>query len=201
MKEKVRQSLYYAVIGVVSFIAVAFLPMLGSNVEAGWNLPKDGVGWLVWAVTKTLTAIINITIFYCFNQQALLNVKDDERYITAWNKMYRLDKEKAPRSPKHWTIQQYAGKGTGIFIGTLASTIALVQAVLSYDWVVALTFVMTIIMGLVFGVLQMRSAERYWTEEFPAYVDSIECGADNSADCNRGNSRPAVQLAENKKES
>ncbi len=39
--EKVyKQYLYYIIIGIISFITLVFLPMIGSDAELGFNLPK-----------------------------------------------------------------------------------------------------------------------------------------------------------------
>lgn len=35
-----RQYLYYFIIGFVSFIVLVFLPLIGSDAEIGFNLPK-----------------------------------------------------------------------------------------------------------------------------------------------------------------
>lgn len=45
--DKVKQCLNYIVIGIVSLIALVFLPMLGSTVGLGWNIPNTTVGWVV----------------------------------------------------------------------------------------------------------------------------------------------------------
>lgn len=37
-----------------------------------------------------------------------------------------------------------------------------------------LTYLFTIIMGLIFGILQMKRAEEYWTDEFWKYAKMIE---------------------------
>lgn len=75
-----------------------------------------------------------------------------------------------PKSPHKWVSQQYGKKGTTIFLTTALSSIALTQAILSFDYVSMLTYLFTIIMGLIFGVLQMKTAEDYWTDEYLQYA-------------------------------
>ena len=50
------------------------------------------------------------------------------------------------------------------------SVVAFGQAILSYDWVSMLAYIFTLAMGLIFGVMQMKKAEIYWTTEYYAYA-------------------------------
>lgn len=169
--QKLKQYTYYCIIGVASFLALAFFPMLGSDVTGGWAFPHSVAGWLVWATTRLMTSAVNVMLFYSFMQQAILNVQDNDRYNRAWEKYRGVKADDVPLSPKQWNGKQYGKKGTTIFISTAFSTVALTQAIISYDWATALTILITITMGLIFGILQMKKAESYWTEEFPKWVD------------------------------
>lgn len=169
--DKVKQYLNYIIIGIVSLIALVFLPMLGSTVGLGWNIPNTTVGWIVWVAVKLIVATLNVLIFYCFMQQAKVNVKDNENYKRARDILInQKEKEVLPKSPNKWNSQQYIRKGTIIFLTTGLSTIALTQAILSFDYVSMLTYLFTIVMGLIFGVLQMKTAEEYWTDEYLQYA-------------------------------
>lgn len=173
--DKVKQYLNYIIIGIVSLIALVFLPMLGSTVGLGWNIPNTIVGWTVWVAVKLIVAILNVLIFHCFMQQAKVNVKDNENYKRARDILLKQkEKEILPKSPNKWNSQQYIKKGTTIFLTTGLSTVALTQAILSFDYVSMLTYLFTIIMGLIFGVLQMKTAEEYWTDEYLQYALMIE---------------------------
>lgn len=173
--DKVKQFMYYFIIGVVSMIALCFLPMIGSDIGLGWNLPNTVVGWIVWVVVKLIVAVLNVLIFHCFMLQAKINIKDNPRYIEA-QEILRLNniKQYIPRSPTVWNKQQYGQKGVSIFITTALSTIALTQAMLTFDWMSMLTYLFTIIMGLIFGIMQMKTAEDYWTDEFWQYAQKIK---------------------------
>lgn len=169
--EKVKQYMYYFVIGVVSLVALLFLPMIGSSVGLGWNIPNTVVGWIVWVAVKVIVATLNVLIFHSFMRQAILNVKNDERYKAARDILITQKvKNVLPRSPEKWNKHEYGRKGTMIFITTALATVALTQAILSFDWVSMLTYLFTIIMGLIFGVLQMKKAEEYWTDEYYRYA-------------------------------
>lgn len=173
--DKVKQWLYYFIIGIVSMIALCFLPMIGSNVGIGWNLPDTEVGWIVWVTVKVIVAVLNVLIFHCFMMQAKINAKDNEKYKEALD-ILRLTKRKeyTPRSPSSWNKQQYGQKGVTLFITTALSTVALTQAMLTFDWMSMLTYLFTIIMGLIFGVMQMETAEEYWTDEFWQYAQDVK---------------------------
>lgn len=166
--EKIRQYMYYFIIGIISLIALIFLPMIGSTIGLGWNIPDTTVGWIVWVAVKCIVASINVLLFHSFMCQAKINIKDDPKYIEASLILNKIkdDKKYLPRSPRKWQAQQYGKKGTMIFLTTALATVALTQAILTFDWVSMLTYLFTIIMGLILGVLQMKNAEEYWTNEY-----------------------------------
>lgn len=184
--DKIKQWLYYFIIGIVSMMALCFLPMIGSNVGLGWNLPDTEVGWIVWVTVKVIVAVLNVLIFHCFMMQAKVNAKNNPKYQEALE-ILRLTKQKefVPRSPSQWNKQQYGQKGITLFITTALSTVALTQAMLTFDWMSMLTYLFTIIMGLLFGVMQMETAEEYWIDEFWQYAQEVKRKAeqtDTSAD-------------------
>lgn len=171
MKDKLNQYTYYIIIGIVSLFALCFLPMLGSEVGASFDFPNTIVGRIVWITTKTIMAILNVLIFHSFMQQAKINIKDNEKYIQANDILSRIKlKEYKPRSPQKWNSEQYSKKGTTIFISTALATVALTQAILLFDYVSMLTYLFTITLGIIFGVLQMKKAELYWTTEYYDYA-------------------------------
>lgn len=173
--DKVRQWMYYFIIGIVSLIALCFLPMIGSTAGLGWNTPNTVVGWIVWCVVKIIVAVLNVLIFHCFMMQAKINIKDNTKYQEALAILQENEfKEFTPIGPVEWNKKQYGTKGVTIFITTALSTIALTQAMLTFDWMAMLTYLFTIIMGLIFGILQMKTAEDYWTDEFWQYAQQVK---------------------------
>lgn len=173
--DKIKQWMYYFIIGIVSLIALCFLPMIGSNIGLNWNLPNTVVGWIVWVTVKIIVAVLNVLIFHCFMLQAKINIKDHEKYHEARELLRQTDqKDFVPRSPTTWNKQQYGQKGVTIFITTALSTVALTQAMLTFDWMAMLTYLFTIIMGLIFGIMQMKTAEDYWTDEFWQYAQQVK---------------------------
>lgn len=169
--ERTRQYLYCFIIGIISFVALVFLPMLGSSVGIDWNLPTTTAGWIVWAVMKIIVATLNVLIFHSFVQQGKMNVKDHPNYIEAQQILQKVHVKNAmPRSPAQFTGKQYGRKGVMIFLSTALATVALTQAALSFNWVDMLTYLFTIIMGIIFGILQMKVTEEYWREEYLRYA-------------------------------
>ena len=170
-KFELKKYLYYGLVGVISFIILVFLPMLGSDADIGFNFPNTASGWSIYILSKLVVSIMNVLIFYCFMEQAKINVKDDEHFIKANEILEKIiDSKNLPRSPKIWNTQQYSTKAVSIFLTTLMSVFVFTNAILTYDWVTALTYIFTLVFGLIFGVLQMKSAEKYWTNEYYMYA-------------------------------
>ena len=170
-KFELKKYLYYGLVGVISFIILVFLPMLGSQTDIGFTFPNTASGWCIYILSKLVVSIMNVLIFYCFMEQAKVNVKDDKKYKEANEILERMfDKKYLPRSPKAWNTQQYSTKAVSIFFSTLMSAFVFTNAILTYDWVTALTYIFTLVFGLIFGILQMKSAEKYWTNEYWQYA-------------------------------
>lgn len=175
LKSKITQWLYYMLIFVLSLIALIFLPMIGSAVGVGLVLPTTAAGWIVFIATKLIVALINILIFHCFICQAKLNVADNEHYKAATAILFDINRKLyKPKSPAQFMRIQYAGKGISIFILSILSVFALSQAILMYDWISLLTYLFTIVMGVIFGIFQMKKTELYWTTEFYDYAMEVK---------------------------
>jgi len=54
------------------------------------------------------------------------------------------------------------------------SAVGLTQAVLTFDWISMLTYFFTILMGLIFGILQMNQTETFWTTEYWKYAHKLK---------------------------
>lgn len=166
---KWKQFQYYVIIGIISLVALFFLPMLGSEAGLAWNLPDTISGWIVYVISKLLVATINILIFHCFILQAKINIKEDPNYLEALkllDEALEADETESFRSPQEYFKSTYGKKGITIFSTSILSAIGLTQAVLTFDWISMLTYFFTILMGLIFGVLQMNQTECYWTTEY-----------------------------------
>ena len=171
IRQTLKQGMYYIIIAVISFISVVFLPMLGATLGLEWKLPDTTAGWVVWGASRAIVATINVLLFHSFMEQAKLNIKDNEHYKEARDILVKVKKkEHKPKSPAQWNAAQYGKKGTTIFLSSAMSVVAIGQAVLSYEWATALAYLFTLGMGIIFGIMQMKKAETYWTTEYYEYA-------------------------------
>lgn len=171
-----KQYQYYLIIGIISAVALFFLPMIGSQAGLAWRIPDTFAGWVVYITSKLLVATLNILIFHCFILQGKVNIQNDEKYLEA-NQILERElnkKELVPKSPEQWSKEVYSKKGITIFVTSILSAIGLTQAVLTFDWMSMLTYFFTVLMGIIFGILQMNSTEDYWTGEYWQYAKRVE---------------------------
>ena len=173
---KFKDIAYYIIIAVVSFLAAAFLPFIGSTISGEFRWPSSPMEWAIWIVSKLCVASINMILLYCFLAQAKVNVREDKNYIQAREILKKLEKYKhlAARSPKRYFGKVWGSKGIMIFVSSILSAIVLAEAILVFNLAVFLSYCFTVIMGVVMGYLQMRQAEDYWTSEYLAYAKDQE---------------------------
>lgn len=175
IREHLSQYLNYWIVGIVSLIALCFLPMLGSVAGLALVLPTTVAGWLVYIGTKLVVAGINVVIFHCFFQQSKINVKDNPRVIEALKILDKYEtKERSYISPSAYTRKAYISKGTLTFITSIIGAFSLTHALLVFDIVVFLTYLFTLIGGVIGGILNMKSAENYWINDQYFYAKHIE---------------------------
>lgn len=185
--EKFRQYKNYGIIAVLSIFCLFFLPFTGSVVGLGFVLPTTAAGWFVFVTTKLIIGGVNILILYCFCEQGKFNIRNDEHYLAAKQILLKESnsKELLPKSPAQHSREVYGKKGITIFLTTILGTLALTQAVLTFDAIVMLTYLFTIIMGIVFGIIQMGYEEIYWTEDYYKYALLIKERSEKEAEKKR----------------
>lgn len=169
---KMKQYQYYLIIGVISLFALFFLPFLGTEIGLAFNIPSTFAGWVVYVVSKVIVAVINVMVFHCFILQGKQNISDNSKYLEACE-ILALDgfnQETLPKSPKEWKRSVYGKKMLSVAILSIVSVIGLTQAILTFDVVSMMTYAFTIVMGIIFGILQMNQTEEYWTDEFWRYA-------------------------------
>jgi len=169
------QYLYYGIIFIVSLISLIFLPMIGSDLEMGFNFPNTTAGWVVYIISQLIIAIINVLIFHSFICQSKINIKDNENYKKAVE-ILRVNKEKTyiPRSLEKFNTKEYLSKGVSIFLSSIMAVFALGQAILTYDYAKLLSYLFTILMGIIFGIIEMKKYEEYYTTEYLDYAVMIQ---------------------------
>lgn len=178
--DKIRQYIYYTLIGVLSFLALAFLPLVGSSqVGLGWGFPDTTAGWIVWAASRVAVSVLNVLIFHCFVRQGDLNTQDNEDRKEAEKILNKINqkKSKTPISPTKFFAKEYGKKVPSIFIMSIVSLIAFGPIFLVFDVAVFLAYLFTVIMSIIFGILEMKKVERYFIRgllKYAKYVESLE---------------------------
>lgn len=168
--ERVSQYSNYIIIAVASIISVFFFPFIGSELGLALTLPNTVAGWIVYVGTKLWVAAINILIFHCFVSQARINIKENKRYLEAEELMLSTNAAAKPLSPQQFFIREYGVKGSSVFIISVLSAFSLAQAVLTFDLLMMLSYLFTIIMGLIAGFIEMKKVEEYWTIDYLNYA-------------------------------
>lgn len=173
--DKIKQGIYYVLIAIMSFIALAFLPMLGSAIDVGWGFPQSTAAWMLWVGTRLAVSLLNVLIFHCFVKQGDLNTRKNQARLDAEKKLNCLkDKEHAPMSPSHFFRKEYGKKIPMLFLSTVLSLIAFGPAILAFDIITFTTYLTTVVMAVVFGILEMKKVEDYYIEGLPEYADYVE---------------------------
>lgn len=169
------QYLYYVIIFVASVIVLVFLPMVGSVAGIGFSFPTSKLGWAIYILTKLFVAGFNVLIFICFVKQGKVNARNDPDYIAACKKINKIDRKSnsQPRSPKKFLANEYGKKGVMIFLTTAVSLVVLTEAILKFDWMALLVYLVTVVMAIVFGVMEMVKVQSYWKTEFVLYADKL----------------------------
>ena len=184
IKENISYYLNYFIIGIVSFVAVIIIPFISKSVLGmNINIPKTPAEWIIFIISNLTVATVNVTLFACFRMQAKVNIKNDKNFIKANEILQKVsNKVKIPRSPSKYNLQINSKKTVSIFISSLFATFAFSQAILGFDVETCLGSAITVIMGIVFGLIQMKKDEEYWTEEYLQYAFYVEKLKENNDD-------------------
>lgn len=171
--DKARQYLYYILIGIISFLTLAFLPMLGSSQEISWGLPQTSAAWTLWIVSKVAASVLNVLIYHCFIRQGELNTRQNENRQKAEQMLNKLKKgkERKPISPSKFIARQYIRKVPLIAASTFLSLLAFGPALLVFDFVVFIVYLFSVIISIVFGILEMKHVEMYYTVGLLEYAE------------------------------
>lgn len=164
----------YIIIGVLSFVAVFFLPMLGSSVGLAFNIPNSPAGWVIYLITKISIVVINIMIFDQFVKRAKINVKDNEKFKFAESILIEKVDEEEVLAPEMYLKKMYRSKLLTTVIFTVLGVFGFTNAILTFDWVSMLSYIFTIVMGLIFGWIAMVDAEEIWTNKYYRFAKKIQ---------------------------
>ena len=172
LKQSVRDNIWYIVIGLSSIITLVIFPMIGSDLPLQLTLPDTAIGWIIYIFTKLAVAGLNMFIFHSFMQQGKQNVSGYWKTLMADEILHKVkqQKEVVPLSPEEWQAREYRNKGISLGITSVLSCIILSQVVLSFDVVVFLSYIVTLAIGLLFGLGQLGKSERAWSLDYFDYV-------------------------------
>lgn len=177
LQEFREKYIYYAVIVVLTLVAITFLPLIGLDQQGqiNFNAPASSMGWVIWGISKGCICAVNCLIFHFFILQGKDNVKDDPRYIEGMTKLNKYHaREYRPVSPFTLERNAYLKKGSTVLLTSALSLFALPSLVLQFSLVSFLSVVFSMVMALAFGVMAMRETEKRWTDQLKEYVTYVE---------------------------
>lgn len=170
-KEGVRNYIFYILIFVVSVLVTTFLPMIGTSSDEPFMKLRDIGDWLYFIGTKALVALFNVLLFVLFVQQGKWNVRADEKYLRAREILNKLaNKLNIPESPLKHNSKIYSTKGLTVLLLSSATAFFLPQCIIMWDTMLFLSCVITVVIGIIFGVIQMKNEEYWWTECYLNYA-------------------------------
>lgn len=171
VKDILRNNLYYVIIAVLSLVVLIVFPFLRSDFEAGWNFPTTSAGWFLFWFEKVTVTGINLAMFTAFKKQGKLNISEHPKYKEAQELMNRVKTKKyEPLSPAKYQLRSYGKKGTTLVITTVATLVAITRMILNFDYLALISYGVTIVMGIIFGIFAMKADEVYWTTDYYFYA-------------------------------
>ena len=175
VEKRVQDYLYYFIIAIISLCAMFVIPCFGSTVGMEWNFPNSVVGWIVFITSKLTVAIVNILIFHGFIQQSRINIRDNPSYLEAMKILNDVGRKTyTPRSLAEINKKEYGHKMITIFISSIFSAFSFSQAILTFDITSLISYSITVLFGIIFGLLEMKKYEDYYTHEFVDYAKYIQ---------------------------
>ena len=189
LREELKIRINLIVIALTSFISIGVIPFLAqafndaSDEEIiSTQFPESKIGWIVWALFRFIIVIINMSIFIAFVNQGKMNASNNENYKAALKRWIEVEVWKGKRlkkhkkalhmTPKQYYAKMYATKGVTLAMSSFASLFTVTFMVLNWDLVTFIGIVITVLIAIVFGFLQMFQVENYWENEFSIVVDT-----------------------------
>ena len=173
-REWISRYSYGICIAVIVWVALVFVPTLNTDGTVKLNIPSSTFELIAYLLIRGLVAVMVFTIFVLFDMQGKNNILDDPAYLEAYNLLNTVeDKEYKPISPKAYKLKTYGFKAISLSITTTLSAVVIMEMVLSYNWTYLLAYGLSMLTSLISGVMQMKKAEIYWTEEYPKWAHYI----------------------------
>ena len=171
-KQLIRDNLWYGVVGVASMAILIIFPLIGSDLPLNIILPDTFIGWIVYIATKLAVAGLNMFIFHAFMQQGKINVSGYWKKLLADEILHKVKQthDVIPLSPEEWQKREYRNKGISLTVTSVLGCIILGQVVLSFDVIIFVSYILTLMLGLGFGVVQLSKSEQYWSLDYFDYA-------------------------------
>lgn len=167
IKEKLRQNLWYVIIAILCLGVLLVFPFLRSYYDMGFDFPTTSWGWVLFWFEKVSMTAINMTIFTAFKKQGKLNIKDDEKFKEANEILNKARSKKyKPLSPGQYQARSYSKKGTTLVISTMATLVCVTNMILRFDYLALISYAITLVMAVIFGIFAMQNDEVYWTNDY-----------------------------------
>lgn len=162
------------VIMLLQGISLICLPMFDFSSENNeiirWHSPE----WYEWVFT-IINEVLTVTTFIGFSIQGKLNVKDDARKLEADRILGKLKvKDAKPQSPKSFESKAYISKGIMISITTIGTCILVPVIAINFNAATLMSLAISSMTSIVFGILNMKRFEDYYTHEYVRYAECKE---------------------------
>lgn len=175
LKKMIADNRNYIIIAILSLAAVFFLPFLGTSIGLGFVIPNTAAGWVVYIITKLCIVIINLLIFDQFMKRAKVNAATSPYFQEAEQILRTHTPDDEPVLPAATYIRSmYRSKMVSTAIFTILGVFGFTNAILTFDLVAMMSYVFTIVIGLVFGWISMTEAEVIWIEKHYKYAKQVE---------------------------
>lgn len=167
MEKTWRDYINYYLIAFISILVPIIFTFVGTAVGLAIIIPTTIAGWIVWAIQLITVSCANVAVFHCFIQQAKINIKNNEQFITANRLLNQIQsKENIARSPKQFFRREYGFKAISLFITSALSVFSLGQAILAFNLITFLSYLITMTIGVIASYFEMKKVEEFWTEEY-----------------------------------
>lgn len=172
---KIRQFMskymYGLIVAIIVWVALILVPMFNTDGMVGLRIPEDKLARIAYFTIRGIVAVLVFMIFVLFDMQGKNNVLDDPRYLEAYNMLNNIeDKEYVPVSPAKYKAKTYGFKAVTLSVTTCVTACIMMEMVLSYNWILLASYALSIIFAVINGLIQMKKAEIYWTEEYHKYA-------------------------------
>lgn len=170
---KISKYIYVVIIIVSLIIGGLIPPLLGTVAGLGLSFPTTAAGWIVWGILQVCNMIANCLMFYAFTAQGKENIKKHPSHIAAKEllRINNIHKEEILISPQEWEKRSWMKKMALMGAGTLLGGVALTQAVIAFDVIRFIVQVITLTIGLLFGLIQMKAIEEKYTDYYLEYAE------------------------------